>query len=116
MYEERLKDSRWISKSKAIKQRDNFRCTKCRSSKRIQVHHKVYVSGRKPWEYDDRYLVTLCNECHEKEHADKHISEFVTRDKKIIRDINPVKKTKKQKQYKKKWMRDAMAAIEFLKQ
>lgn len=112
MYEENLKHSRWIEKSKAIKLRDNFRCTQCRSNKRLQVHHKVYVSGRKPWEYNDRYLVTLCNDCHERVHYGRNISDFVTRDKKIIRDSSVVKK--QHKQYRKKWMRDAMAAIKAL--
>lgn len=116
MYEERLKDTRWIAKSKAIKVRDNFRCRKCRSNKRLQVHHKVYVSGRKPWEYDDRYLITLCNDCHEKEHASRDISEFITTDKKIIQDSSVVKKSKKQKQHRKKWMRDVVAAIKLLQQ
>ena len=113
MYEENLLDIRWIRKSRAIKQRDCFRCTSCRSTKRLEVHHKIYVSGRRPWEYDDRYLTTLCRSCHEKEHASKDISQFVTRDKKLIRDSSIVKKG--QKKYRKKWMRDIMASIEAMK-
>jgi hypothetical protein len=30
----------------------------------IQVHHKYYIRGRKPWEYDNDALITLCNWCH----------------------------------------------------
>lgn len=30
----------------------------------LHVHHKYYIRGRKPWEYDDDALITLCNWCH----------------------------------------------------
>lgn len=34
----------------------------------LHVHHKYYVLGRKPWEYPDEALITLCSDCHEKLH------------------------------------------------
>ena len=34
----------------------------------LHVHHKYYVIGNLPWEYNNQALVTLCNECH----ADRH--------------------------------------------
>ena len=34
----------------------------------LQVHHKQYFLGKKAWEYDDEYLVTLCGDCHTKVH------------------------------------------------
>lgn len=36
--------------------------------KGLNVHHKYYVYGKKPWEYDDEALVTLCEDCHQKRH------------------------------------------------
>lgn len=36
--------------------------------KGLNVHHKYYINGLKPWEYDDNALVTLCKECHQKRH------------------------------------------------
>lgn len=38
------------------------------------VHHKQYhidKNGRKlrPWEYNDKYLITLCSSCHQRGHA-----------------------------------------------
>ena len=36
--------------------------------KGLNVHHRYYVTGLKPWEYDDDALVTLCQECHQKRH------------------------------------------------
>lgn len=29
------------------------------------MHHKYYLRGRKPWEYPDAALQSLCKECHE---------------------------------------------------
>jgi 5-methylcytosine-specific restriction endonuclease McrA len=36
--------------------------------KGLNVHHKYYITGLKPWEYDDDALITLCQECHQKRH------------------------------------------------
>ena len=34
----------------------------------LQVHHKKYIPKRKPWEYPQEDLITLCKGCHAKEH------------------------------------------------
>ena len=34
----------------------------------LHVHHKLYILNRKPWEYNDDKLVTLCSDCHGKIH------------------------------------------------
>lgn len=34
----------------------------------LHVHHKYYIIGRKPWEYPNDALITLCSDCHEKLH------------------------------------------------
>ena len=39
----------------------------------LNVHHKYYVREKKPWEYDDDALVTLCADCHKKRHAEEQI-------------------------------------------
>lgn len=67
-YEEQLQDHRWILLSERIKERDFGICQYCMSSKNLQVHHKAYIKGRMAWEYAPDYLLTLCGECHEKEH------------------------------------------------
>lgn len=36
--------------------------------KGLNVHHKYYVEGKKPWEYSNDVLITLCTNCHEKVH------------------------------------------------
>ena len=34
----------------------------------LNIHHKKYIIGRKPWEYDADSLVTLCENCHHNIH------------------------------------------------
>lgn len=38
----------------------------------LNVHHKYYVNGKNPWEYDDEALITLCQDCHCLEHKSTH--------------------------------------------
>ena len=72
-YRELLFDERWLKKRAHIIQRDNFRCAICGSTEKLVVHHKQYhktQSDQKchPWDYDDKYLVTLCESCHQRGH------------------------------------------------
>lgn len=67
-YQELLKDPKWISKRNQILSRDKNTCQFCGCQDRyMQVHHKRYIKGKKPWEYEDKDLITLCNRCHEGE-------------------------------------------------
>src|SRR5690349_359222 len=64
-YSEKLKDPRWQKKRLKILERDEWICKGCfRGDKTLHVHHNEYISGREPWEYEDKYLTTLCEECH----------------------------------------------------
>jgi len=49
------------------------RCARCDRSREdgivLQVHHKVYVSGRLPWEYAYSECEALCQGCHAQEHG-----------------------------------------------
>jgi hypothetical protein len=70
-YSEKLKDPRWQAKRKHIVKRDQNKCRKCKESDlRLNVHHIIYIDNIEPWEYDDRYLITLCDKCHEQQHKD----------------------------------------------
>jgi len=42
-----------------------------RNPKGLNVHHKYYIEGKKPWEYDNDALITLCQDCHKLEHQTK---------------------------------------------
>ena len=65
-YHEKLKDPRWQKKRLEIMERDNFTCQRCLDiESSLQVHHRHYEWDEDPWDYDDRYLVTLCEKCHE---------------------------------------------------
>lgn len=64
-YWELLRSPEWQKKRLQIMERDEFTCQKCDArEKTLNVHHKIYHKGRKPWQYEDRELVTLCEDCH----------------------------------------------------
>jgi len=70
-YKDQLKTSAWLRRKYDILQRDNFVCSICLKDNfesRLEVHHTRYIKGKKCWEYPDYMLVTLCRECHQKEH------------------------------------------------
>ncbi len=55
--------------------RDDFKCCNCGDAETmLHVHHKKYITGKKPWEYKKKFLVTLCETCHENEHLKKDVS------------------------------------------
>lgn len=65
-----LKSPEWFEKRNAVLQRDQYKCRNCDSKKNIQVHHKTYANV-----YNERLtdLVTLCDECHKKYHAEEKV-------------------------------------------
>lgn len=64
-YMDLLRDPRWQRRRLEIMQRDKFRCRSCGDeTTTLNVHHSYYVKGRKPWEYEDTELHTLCEPCH----------------------------------------------------
>jgi hypothetical protein len=76
-YSEKLKSPFWQKKRLMIFNRDGWACVQCGSTTvTLQVHHKKYVYGREPWEYDNKELETLCENCHRGEHniAPVHVS------------------------------------------
>lgn len=73
-YKEGLLDPRWKKLRTVVLERDGFSCRCCGNSSDLHVHHRQYhrdkMTGewRKPWEYDKKYLVTLCDTCHREGH------------------------------------------------
>lgn len=64
-YSELLKDPRWQKKRLKIMERDSFTCQVCLDTKMtLHIHHRRYIRGKKPWEYPDELLVTMCEQCH----------------------------------------------------
>lgn len=68
-YQQALEDPRWHLRRGAIIWRAKGRCEECglyvEDDSRLNVHHRYYRAGAKPWEYGDEDLVCLCRDCHE---------------------------------------------------
>jgi hypothetical protein len=68
-YAQKLRDPLWQKKRLSIFSRDNWTCKSCgRNDITLHVHHLVYLPELNPWEYEDYYLITYCEICHETEH------------------------------------------------
>lgn len=78
-YSEKLRDPRWQKKRLEIMNRDEFGCQICGDKEStLNVHHKEYVRGKAPWDYDGNHLITLCELCHSRvEEAKGHIAFIV---------------------------------------
>ncbi|MCF2875073.1 MULTISPECIES: HNH endonuclease [unclassified Tenacibaculum] len=69
-----LLTSEWREKREEILKRDGNKCRVCNSEEELQVHHRQYHYSlvlrkfRKPWEYPNRLLISLCKKCHQKGH------------------------------------------------
>jgi len=75
-YFEKLKDPRWQKKRLQIFERDNWTCLNCGATdKTLTVHHTNY-QGKDPWETEDKYLKTLCEDCHDVEFNEKESREM----------------------------------------
>jgi hypothetical protein len=68
-YAEQLKSPKWQKKRLEILERDNYECRECKSKDRkLHVHHGYYDRDRLAWEYENKYLHTLCESCHKVHH------------------------------------------------
>ena len=79
-YSELLKDWRWKERRTEILERDDYTCQRCYASRwddvLLNVHHKYYIEGCMPWEYPDDALITLCEDCHKREHKYNNIDVY----------------------------------------
>lgn len=69
-YNELLLKPEWKNKRKEILSRDGYCCRNCGRTDSLQIHHRQYHYDKKtglklvPWDYADKYLLTLCETCH----------------------------------------------------
>lgn len=56
--------------------------------KGLNVHHRYYTKGSKPWEYSNDALLTLCQDCHCKRHKDAKVPLY-TPDHQLIKHLIP---------------------------
>ena len=99
-YTQQLKSKKWKEKRQSILERDNFSCVKCNSKDNLQVHHTLYINGRKAWEYNNKLLITVCSSCHFEIHQTEEIKVIKSPVKKV-KKIQKVKKPKIKKKPKK---------------
>lgn len=91
-YIEQLRTSAWLRKKYEIMERDNFVCSNCLKDNfesQLEVHHIAYIKNKTAWEYPEYFLVTLCRECHQKEHDDLNINKPKKITEWIIKLLNP---------------------------
>lgn len=68
-YSEKLKDPRWQKKRLKAFESADWECSCCKDkSSPLHVHHKQYIKGREPWQYDIDQLEVLCEKCHQDFH------------------------------------------------
>ena len=69
-WEDQYKHPNWQRRRLEILKRDKFRCRICfDKDSLLHVHHLKYDKTKFIWEIHEIYLVTLCHNCHEKEHG-----------------------------------------------
>lgn len=63
----------WKAYRSEVFRLDDFACTVCGrtavNGAVLQVHHKRYLPGHKPWEYPYELCSTICKGCHAAEHG-----------------------------------------------
>lgn len=68
-YYQLLRHPQWQKKRLRCMEAAGFSCQDCGTTDRtLNVHHRYYSKGKKPWEYPDHALVTLCDDCHKNRH------------------------------------------------
>lgn len=73
-YSEKLKSPKWQKKRLEILNIHGFKCDICKAEdKTIHVHHRFYIKGREPWEYDNDVFQVLCERCHNSHHKESEI-------------------------------------------
>lgn len=60
----------WQKFRLAVFKRDKYQCVNCgERNKTLHAHHLKYVHGKFIWDVPTWYVVTLCEDCHSKEHG-----------------------------------------------
>lgn len=70
-YSEQLACQEWKEKRIKILERDNYSCRTCQrklETRKMHVHHELYMPNIYAWECPDEYLTTLCQDCHNSFH------------------------------------------------
>ena len=77
-YAQKLKDPRWQRKRLEALNAASFCCSICGDSEStLHVHHRTYLKGREPWEYDIGQLQVVCESCHAAAHEGEDVFALV---------------------------------------
>jgi hypothetical protein len=61
-----------------ILERDDYICQSCNDvDSELHVHHITYFPDLQPWEYDNKYLITVCDNCHKEIHSYKKENRYI---------------------------------------
>lgn len=64
-YRKKLQSPKWQKKRLEIFNRDDYTCQACGwDDSPLHVHHMKY-NNCDPWDIDNKFLITLCEGCHE---------------------------------------------------
>lgn len=64
-YSELLRNPLWQKKRLEILERESFTCQLCSDKEtELHIHHKKYIRGKLPWEYENDNFQVLCKHCH----------------------------------------------------
>jgi thymidylate synthase (FAD) len=67
---ERLRIADWCTAHRAeFLIKAGYKCQRCRSSLKLELHHMQTVAARPDLAYDKENIEVLCNVCHDKHHA-----------------------------------------------
>lgn len=68
-YKEQYLHPNWQKMRMFVLTRDNYTCVNCKSmDKTLHAHHLKYNKDGYVWNVPHWYIVTLCEDCHSKEH------------------------------------------------
>ena len=80
-YKEQIQHPKWQKKRLEILKRDDFTCQHCSDKNNtLHVHHLLYHKHKLIWQYENKYLITYCNECHTLWHkANNELKEIISK-------------------------------------
>jgi hypothetical protein len=90
-YSKLLRDPRWQKKRLELFEDYGWRCAKCSSEeKTLNVHHWYYDNALTPWDYPNKALCVLCEDCHAEMHEIGHKNFWKHVVNKLDREFSPL--------------------------
>ncbi len=87
VYADKLRSPKWQKKRLEVFDLRGFKCEECGDEEnQLAVHHRFYIKGREPWEYDNDVYQVLCHNCHKNKHPDIKLDEIEIQLIQLIRE------------------------------